>query len=225
MSDVAVLAGWLATVGAAVLACVAARRAGVPLTYLRDFVHVGAGTWPLLWPLWSGPWGPILLAIGGAALASAVPSLAGRAALLGRLRDSISDESERWSGIRLYGISVALATIAAFTFSPFPAAAALLALALGDGLGGLIGRRYGRRWFAAPGAKRKSLEGSVAVAAFSSLAVLLSMLRFSVPLAALPLVLGGIVASAAEALSPAGTDNLFVPASVWLTLSAVQGGA
>ena len=144
--------------------------------------------------------------------------------MIGRLRDSLSDATEQWGGIRLYGVSYAAGTIAAFALAAWPAAAALLALSLGDGLGGLIGRRYGRRAFAVPGAKRKTLEGSVAVAAFSALAVLIAMLRFGVPVTALPLALGALVAAAAEALSPAGTDNLFVPASVWLVLAAAQGG-
>lgn len=224
MRDVALLAAWLAIVALAAALCIVARRAGVALTWLRDLVHVGAGIWPLAWPLWSRPAVPVGLAVAGAAAAFAVPSLAARAAVIGRLRDSLSDETEQWGGIRLYGISSAAGTIAAFALAAYPAAAALLALALGDGLGGLIGRRYGRRAFAAPGAKRKTLEGSAAVAVFSALAVLIAMLRFGVAVTALPLALGALAATAAEALSPAGTDNLFVPASVWLVLTAAQAG-
>ena len=225
MRDLALLGAWLGLVALVAALCVLLRRAGVQLTYLRDLVHVGAGLWPLAWPLWNAPLAPVGLAVAGAAATFAVPPLASRVPALGRFRDSISDATEQWSGIRLYGISYAAGTIAAFALAPVPAAAALLALALGDGLGGLIGRRHGRHPFTAPGAKRKTLEGAAAVALFSALAVLLAAARFGAPAAALPVALGALAAAAAEALAPAGTDNLFVPASVWLVLTALQGGA
>jgi dolichol kinase len=225
MIDVALLTAWLGLLGAAAAFCIAARRAGAEATYLRDVIHVGAGVWVLGWPLWRDPLAPIGLALAGAAATFAVPQLAGRAAVLGRLRDSISDGSERWSGVRLYGISFAAGTVLGFAVAPLPAAAALLALALGDGLGGLIGRRYGRHGFATPGAKRKTFEGTAAVAIFSAAGVALAMLRFGAPVAALPVLVASAAAALAEALAPEGTDNLFVPASVWLVLTALQGGA
>ena len=225
MIDFALLAAWLLLLGLTAAFCIVARRAGVRLTYLRDLVHVGAGVWPLGWPLWSGRLAPVGLGLAGAALTFAVPALASRAPVFGRFRDSISDTSERWDGVRLYAVSFAAGTAFGFFFSPLPAAAALLALALGDGLGGLLGRICGRHWFAAPGAKRKSVEGSLSVAAFSALAVVLAMLRFGVPIAPLPVALAAVAATAAEALAPEGTDNLLVPAAVWLVLTAMQGGA
>jgi len=225
MIDLALIGAWLALVALAGAFCIAARRAGVALTYLRDLVHVGAFVWPLGWPLWSGPLAPIGLSIAGAAATFAVPSLASRAAVLGRFRDSISDAAEKWSGVRLYGVSFALGTIAAFAFAPLPAAAALLSLALGDGLGGLVGRRFGRHSFAVPWAKRKTFEGSAAVAVFSALAVALAAVRFGARPAALPIAAGAAAAALAEAFAPEGTDNAFVPAAVWLVLTALQGGA
>jgi dolichol kinase len=225
MTDVALIAAWLGLLAAAGAFCIAARRAGVALTYLRDLVHVCAGAWALGWPLWRDPLAPVGLGLAGAAATFAVPRLASRAALLGRFRDSISDASERWSGVRLYGVSFAAGTVLGFAVAPLPAAAALLALALGDGLGGLIGRRYGRHGFVASGAKRKTIEGSAAVAIFSALGIALAMLRFGVPLTALPVAAGAVAAALAEALAPEGTDNLLVPASVWLVLTALQGGA
>ena len=224
MSDWTLLGTWVALVALAGAFCIAARRAGVGLTYLRDLVHVGAGAWPLGWPLWTGPLLPIGLSLAGAAATFAVPSLASRAPVFGRFRDSISDATERWNGVRLYGVSFAIGTIAGFALSPLPAAAALLCLALGDGLGGLIGRRYGRHSFMAPGAKPKSLEGTAGVAVFSALAVILAMLRFGTPLSPLPVAAAAVAAALAEAFAPEGTDNLFVPVSVWLVLTALQGG-
>lgn len=225
MIDVGLLAAWVGLLAVAAGFCIAARRAGVESTYLRDLIHVGAGLWALGWPLWRYPLAPIGLGLAGAAATFAVPQFAGRGAMLGRFRDSISDAKEHWSGVRLYALSFAAGTVLGFSMDPMPAAAALLSLALGDGLGGLIGRRYGRHGFRTPGAKRKTLEGTAAVALFSAVGVALAMLRFGAPLAILPIVAAAAAAALAEALAPEGTDNLFVPASVWLVLMAMQGGA
>ena len=219
------IGGWVGLLAAAGAFCIGARRAGVSLTYLRDLVHVGAGLWVLGWPLWRSPLAPVGLGLAGAAATFAVPPLASRAAVLGRFRDSISDESERWSGVRLYGLSFAAGTVLGFGVAPLPAGAALLALALGDGVGGLIGRRHGRHAFVAPGAKRKTMEGTAAVAIFSAAGIALAMLRFGAPLLALPIAAGAVAAALAEAFAPEGTDNLFVPASVWTVITAMQGGA
>ncbi|MGZ6124616.1 MAG: hypothetical protein ACXWLR_06625 [Myxococcales bacterium] len=225
MIDLALVAAWLGLLAVAGAFCVSARRAGVELTYLRDLVHVGAGLWVLGWPFWRGPLAPIGLGIAGAAATFAIPPLAARAAVLGRFRDSISDATERWSGVRLYGVSFAAGTVLAFVIAPLPAAAALLSLALGDGLGGLIGRRHGRHPFTAPGAKRKTIEGTAAVAVFSAAGVTLAMLRFGAPVAPWPVAGGAAAAALAEAFAPEGTDNVLLPASVWLVLTAFQGGA
>jgi len=225
MGDVALIAGWIGLLAAAGAVCIAARRSGVEPTYLRDLVHVGAGAWALGWPLWTSRLAPIGLAVAGAAATFAVPALASRAAVLGRFRDSISDATERWSGVRLYALSVAAGTVLGFMVAPLPAAAALLALALGDGVGGLIGRLWGRHGFSPPGAKRKTVEGSIGVPLFSALGIALAQLLLRAPVAMLPLAAGGAAAALAEAFAPEGTDNALVPAAVWIVLTAFQVGA
>lgn len=225
MTDLAFALAWVALLAAVAGACVVLHRRGVPLTSLRDVVHVGAGLWVLGWPLWHTRTAPVVFAACGAAAACAVPLFSRRLAAVGRFRESISDDSERWSGIALYGLSYATFTAAAFNGARFPAGAALLALAIGDGFGGVVGSRFGRHFFTAPGAKRKSLEGSAAVAIGSALAALISSARFGVPVAPVPLVASALAAAAVEAVAPQGTDNVLVPAAVWLTLVALQGGA
>ena len=225
MTDLALAAAFVALLAVAAAACIFLRRRGVRLSSLRDLVHVGAGVWVLSWPLWRTRTAPVAFAVCGAAAACAVPVFSRRIAAVGRFRDSISDESERWSGIALYGLSYATFTAAAFTGAAFPAAAALLALAIGDGLGGAVGARCGRHFFTAPGAKRKSLEGSLAVAAGSALAAIVCSARFDVAVAPVPLAASAGAAALVEAVAPQGTDNVLVPAAVWLTLVAFQGGA
>lgn len=224
--DLAIGAGWAAVLATAGLATNAARRAGVPGTYLRDALHVGTGLWVLGWPAWGGPAVPIALVALALATVLAVPFAAPRVGIVARFRDAICGEGERWAGVPLYVLSYAVLTTAVFTgiAEPFPAGAALLALSLGDGIGGLIGRRWGRVRYRVPWGRTKSLEGSVTVAGIATLAILVAALRFGATPAAALVVAAGIVAAIAEALAPASTDNVLLPAAVWLMLAAASGG-
>ncbi|HET9753116.1 MAG TPA: hypothetical protein VFP52_09140, partial [Myxococcales bacterium] len=131
MTDALLVALWIALAVAAFAACMAARRAGVAATYLRDVIHVGAGLWPLGWPLWHGAVAPVALALAGTAATCAIPALSRRGGAAARIRQSVSDGDERWAGLQLYAASFAAGTILAFATRPFAPAAALLALALG----------------------------------------------------------------------------------------------
>jgi dolichol kinase len=223
MNDALLVALWAALAAAAFAGVIAARRAGVAVTYLRDAIHVGAGLWPLGWPLWHGAAAPIALALAVAAGTCAIPALARRGGAAARIRQSVSDGDERWSGLQLYAASFTAGTVLAFATSFAAPAAALLALALGDGLGGAIGRRFGRHFYAAPGGKRKSVEGSAAVAVLCMTAVALAGSRFGVTASPGAMAGAGLFGALAEALAPAGTDNLLLPAAVWLFLF-LQGG-
>lgn len=221
MSEAAQAALWLGVLTLGLLFCVLIHRLGVPNTYVRDLLHVGAGIWPLGWPFWHRAAVPISIALGATAGLLLVPTLAPRFRLLARLQQSVSGRDERWSGLVLYAASFAVMTWAGLRGNPFPAAAALFALALGDGIGGAIGRRFGRHFFNAPGGKRKSVEGSAAVAALSLVGAVLAAQYFRVQVSAVALVLLGLVAAIAEAASPQATDNALVPASVWAVASAI----
>ncbi|MBN1579819.1 MAG: phosphatidate cytidylyltransferase [Anaerolineae bacterium] len=102
------------------------------------------------------------------------------------------------------------------------AAAAVMAMTLGDAFASIVGSRWGRHPYTFLGHQR-SWEGTAAMAAFSLGSILLTL--FLLPASALspdsqPLAAGAVllvalagtaVATTAEALSPAGTDNLSVP--------------
>lgn len=102
------------------------------------------------------------------------------------------------------------------------AAASVMAMTWGDGLASLVGFRWGRNHYTYFGHTR-SAQGSIAMAlgSFISIFLTLSLLSGSAlsphsapigPVASLQLALAGtITATMAEALSPAGTDNLSVP--------------
>lgn len=102
------------------------------------------------------------------------------------------------------------------------AAAAVMAMTLGDALASLVGRRWGKHPYTVFGHSR-SWEGTAAMAVFSLLGTFLTLyfLPGSTlspnsfpcgPVTALATAfVGTLVATASEALSPAGTDNLSVP--------------
>jgi dolichol kinase len=222
MGDVAFAVLWVAVLAGGLGVAAGLGRLGLARTHVRDVLHVGAGVWPLGWPFWRGVLWP--MAIPAAALLAmvALPLLARRRPWAAGALDAVSSQDERWSGLVLYTASVAALTPVGLLTRPFPAAAALLALALGDGLGGAVGLAFGRHRFHVPGGKRKSLEGALAVAVFSTAGVWLAARWFSVPLGLGVAVLAGGVAAVAEAFSPRATDNVVLPACVWGFLTLVQ---
>lgn len=217
MTDLLLAAAWLAWLALGLGVVLALHRRGLPGSTARDLVHVGAGSWVLGWPWWQTSLVPVSIVLGAAALVPALPHLSGR--LASALPRALAEGDERWSGVALYTASVALFTILGLSGQPFPAGAALLALALGDGLGGAIGSRWGRRRYRLPWTKARSVEGSLAVALFATLGVLLA----AATLGAAPsvgVVLGaGVLAALAEAASPRASDNLVLPLVVWGWLS------
>ncbi len=220
MSDVQRAALWGCVLLGGLAAAYALGRLGLRRTHVRDVLHVGAGVWPLGWPFWRGWAWPVAIPCAALLGMLALPWLARQKPWAKRAVDAVSSVEERWSGLVLYTASVAVLTPVGLLGRPFPAAAALLALALGDGVGGALGLAFGRHRFRVPGGKYKSLEGALAVAVFSSLGVLVARAWFSAPLGLPAAALAGLIAAAAEAASPRATDNVVVPACVWAFLAA-----
>jgi dolichol kinase len=210
MSDWLQALSWLMVLGGGLGAAICLHRLGVATTYARDVLHVGAGVWVLGWRFWNSWSWPVAITLAAAIAIPLVPKGS-------RLRGAVSDEDERWVGLSLYTLAFAV-----FTFlggaHRFEAAAALLALSLGDGLGGLVGRRYGRIHFTIPGGKRKSVEGSLTVAVCAALGAWLAGRWLGGELH--PIVVG-LTAAIAEALAPRSSDNLAVPVAVYAVLRGV----
>lgn len=118
------------------------------------------------------------------------------------------------------------------------AAAAVMAMTWGDGMASIIGQKYGKHIYTTFEHKR-SREGSIAMAVTTFVVILLVLAllpgsALSPNSVALPFwgvllltVIGTGVATAAEAFSPAGTDNLSVPlltGLVLFVLNALLGG-
>ncbi len=223
MHDGLLVVLWSAVFAGGLGACLWLSDRGLPRTYVRDVLHVGAGAWPLGWKAWHSPWAPVLVALTGFGLLLVVPLLGRQIAAARALERAVSGEDEAWSGLVLYGLSAAGLTAVAFFFNaPFPAAAGLLALALGDGIGGLVGRLWGKHRYRVPWAKLKSVEGSVAVAMLAALGTGMAGLLFEVPLSASRVLAASLAAAVAEAVAPRATDNLLVPLAVWLVMGGLE---
>ncbi len=119
-------------------------------------------------------------------------------------------------GLVMYAISWTL--IAYLLFEDlFAASVAIAAMSFGDGMGEVIGRRFGKHWYA----YRRTIEGSSAVFAATLVSVVvLNWFYFSAigypatgqPVFILPfaIAVAGIVCLL-EALTPGSIDNLVIP--------------
>jgi dolichol kinase len=215
VTDLLWIAIWTAVLGAAAGGCLLLRGLGLPSTYVRDLLHVGAGIWVLSWRWWDGDALPVALVATVAIAIAVMPALATRSAIAARFQRSVAEGDERWSGLVLYTLSYATLTVVGLTGDPFPAAAGLLALSLGDGIGGAVGRRFGTVRYRAPWGKTKSLEGSLTVAIMAAVAVMLAARLFDASIAAPAVIAIAAVAAIAEGLAPRASDNALLPAAVW----------
>jgi phytol kinase len=191
-----------------ILAEVAGRVFGFQAEHTRKFTHVGSGAiifftpW-LLESVWS-----VGILCGGFAV---VLTLSDK---LGLLR-SVHAVKRRTFGVYLYPIAVfttyVLADGDALLFQ-----VAILVMALSDTVAALVGQRAGQVLYRV-GDGNRSLEGSAAFFALTFLLVMLSLVvagRGVWPDLLLITLLVALLATAVEAISLMGFDNLLIPYSV-----------
>ncbi len=106
-------------------------------------------------------------------------------------------------------------TLLAFFFfdAPVVVAVGMLALAYGDGLGAVVGMKYGRHLYRL--FDKKSVEGSLAVFAGAALAIFAGMAFYGVPIwdALWMSAAIGLVVSIVEGVAFSGLDNIAIPLS------------
>jgi phytol kinase len=202
--NVLIAALWLALVG--LVAFVVDRATPVGTEWTRKVLHIGAGNivliaWWLNIPAWVGITSAVLLT--GVSIASyALPLL-----------PSVNNIGRRSWGTCFYAMSIGI-LVAWFWPLQMPGLAALgiLVMAWGDGLAGLIGKRFGKHRYRVMG-MTKSWEGTATMAVVSfgvSLAILLP--GCASPLTAVAIALAvALFATFLEAFSKLGIDNLTVP--------------
>ncbi len=195
------------------------RRRGYPQEFTRKIVHVGAGMWVLgvlgLFETWY---------IGVIPFASFI--FINYIVWRYKILDAV-DAPDSTPGTVYFALSITI--LFGFlwrTGSPndhgYIAAAGTMAMTWGDALAAIVGKTWGRHKYTV-GTSTRSLEGSLAMFIASGTAMLL-VLQLAPgsslsPLAA-PLGLGvsltaaliaALIATAAEAVSPHGMDNISVP--------------
>jgi phytol kinase len=115
-------------------------------------------------------------------------------------------------------------TVLAFLFydRPVVIAAGMLPLAFGDGMGAVIGRRWGAHKYQL--IDRKSVEGSIAVFAGTAIAVFVGMVFYSVPWtqAVWKACAIGVVTMLIEAAAPRGLDNIGIPLCATITFLLLE---
>lgn len=220
LCGVAAVAAWLLLVG--LLVQVVGRRWPDQGEWSRKLAHIGAGPTVLIaWGL-----GIDRLVALPAALAMTVAAAINHRR---RLLPGIEDVDRHSYGTIAYGASFSLVLLLWWPAHRAAVAAAILVMALGDGLAGLLGRLLpSPSWQVLQ--QRRSLMGT-ATMALTSLLVLLAVAGLAGPLAAEPapagpaLVAIAVAATLAEQLAIAGIDNLTVPLSVgWLWIWSTSAG-
>ncbi|MCS6848665.1 MAG: phosphatidate cytidylyltransferase [Anaerolineae bacterium] len=188
----------------------ALRRAlRLPVEFTRKVVHIAVGMWA--WgtaALFTDKWFAIIPPVAFVAL----NYLSYRRALFTAMETG--DKSNL--GTVYFPIAFAAVILLFFDVSKPFMVAALMPMTWGDAFAAIIGKRYGRRHYALLDARsRRSVEGSAAMFAFSFLSVAVTLLVFGAPFgtAMVFALVMALLATLAEAISPAGLDNLLVPAS------------
>ena len=118
----------------------------------------------------------------------------------------------------MYVASYTVFTCIGFTYNFFPAAAALTTLSIADGLGGFVGRRYGKSVFKFPWGKEKSYIGSLTVALSTFAAIGLTAMWFTTPVNLSLCILISAIIALVEAVSPKTSDNVLIPIVVFVIL-------
>jgi dolichol kinase len=194
------------------------RRLGWRMEVTRKIIHIGAGMWV---------WG--MLALFDHWWAGVIPFATFIALnwLFSRRQTFQTMDDERSSpGTVYFAISITVLYTMLWRTSGVDrapvATAAVMAMTWGDAIASLVGQRWGRRHYRFFG-HRRSLEGSAAMALACAAAVLTTLLwlpasplspgslQLSVGAALVLTAVCTATAVVAEAVSPAGTDNLTVP--------------
>lgn len=190
------------------------RRAfGLPVEFTRKVVHIGVGMWAFgTAALFTDKWFAVIPPVAFIAL----NYISYRRNVFAAME--VADKSNL--GTVYFPIAFAAIILLFFDLSKALMVALLMPMTWGDAFAAILGRRFGRHRYAVfdRGAVRgasRSLEGSAAMFIFSFLSAAITLAIFGTPLDAA--ILFGVVlalfATVVEAISPAGLDNLLVPAS------------
>lgn len=188
----------------------------------RKVVHMGVGLFVLVWWMFSENWIMLVFFTVPFAAILFVMMLRGNALSGSRLGDMANNRGHR-TGLFLYAVSITV-LVALFWDHWTAASVGVAAMAWGDGMGSVVGRRYGRH----PLVNGKSLEGSIGVFVTTFAASALIILFYGwlaasgyysgdsegiLPVWALSLAAAS-AATVLEAVCPGEYDNIVMPLAV-----------
>ena len=188
---------------------------GYSVDFTRKFVHIGVGMWAF---------GTVLL-FENKVFAIIPPLSFVLINYISYRRETFKamETGERGQLGTVYFPIAFSAAIWIFWDNPVILVACLMPMTWGDAFAAVIGQRYGQREYSVFGSTR-TLEGSLTMFLVSLIATAIPLLMFSMGRimpgeALLVSAITALGATAAEAVSPHGTDNLTVPAVSALLLA------
>jgi phytol kinase len=204
----------------------------LPRNFSRKFLHIMIGNFIFIIPFFTYIVFPLNFPFFVAAPFILLTFLVSPASPLKGLTNKMSGLADVTSGGHNYGLvlyAVSYTVLAlAFSAQPYVLAAGIIPLAYGDAAAFLVGSKFGRHKYGVLG--KKSFEGSAAMFIVCFIGLSASFFFFS-HFTALPVVtfiLGSlgvaILATALEAITPKGLDNLFVPICSALLFMLLLGG-
>ncbi len=190
---------------------------GYSVDFTRKFVHIGVGMWAF---------GTVLL-FENKVFAIIPPLSFVLINYISYRRETFKsmETGERGQLGTIYFPIAFSAAIWIFWDNPMILVACLMPMTWGDAFAAVMGQRYGRREYSLFGSTR-TLEGSLTMFLVSWIATAIPLLIFSVNRitpggALLVSAITALGATAVEAVSPHGTDNLTVPAVSALLLTII----
>jgi phytol kinase len=191
------------------------RSRGTAQGLSRKFFHIGIFTGAVPAQLWLGFWGVVLYGtVIGALVAQAF--LRGEGSSLFRALVLEEDRNEKIRRLLVPLAATALGGLSSVLLVGHFAVVGYLVCGWGDGVGEVVGRRWGKRRYRSPfrGSEPsfRTLEGSLAVLLGGFLGgwAALGLLGYATLLSVGVGFLVGLVGALSEGLSPGGTDNLWV---------------
>ncbi len=186
------------------------RKLGASVEISRKLVHILLSNWILL-----------ALEVYNTAWACVVPAcfvILNYLSFHNKFFSAIERDNDNSLGTVWYALSLFLLCLVGYFLNvPWIAACGMLAMGYGDGIGALIGKRWGKLHFTGIYSK-KSLEGTFAVMLFSGLSVWFVCTTYANHLSPrFTLIIAiscAISAAVIELFSPLGIDNLTLPLSV-----------